>query len=122
MVVGTERYIVGQLKRARQLIDRTGDFLELGVGYGLRFHHVDRRHATGNAVGPEEQALAPDQAMATGAHGRGVIGQLAVPVHERIEQFTVAAMQVAGVVGKFVVGHGTGVGPSRVVVIVVVLV
>ncbi|MCY1437155.1 hypothetical protein D9M71_533050 [compost metagenome] len=60
--------------------------------------------------------------MAPGTNRRGVIAQFAVPVHERIEQFAFTAMQMASVVGEFVVGHGTGVGPCRVVVIVVLLV
>jgi len=110
------------LVSGRELVDRPGDFLELRVGYRLRLDHVHWGHGPGNPVAAEEQALAPDQAVAPRAHRQGTVGQLTVPVDKGIQQFTVATVQLLGVVGEFVVTHRPLVGAGRVVVVVAVLV
>ena len=117
-VVGAEGQVGIDLQLPGQLLDRAHQLLELGVRHRGGLHHVDRRLPAGDAVGAEEQALAPQQGVPAGAEGRFRFTQVEPAEDEGIEQLGLAPVALLDDGVELVVRHRDVVGGRGRIVVV----
>ncbi|MNF84462.1 hypothetical protein D3C84_668230 [compost metagenome] len=110
------------MQLAGHLLYRADQLLELGIGYRQRLDRINRRHATSDAIHAIEHALAPLLGELTKTEGCRQLTHRPPAKDKGIQQLALAAMQLFGIAGEFVVVAGQLVDPPGSVVVIAVVV